>query len=103
VVDALRGAGADVQRFDARDVAAVVAWLAGQQVTSLLVEGGPTLQQAMWDAGLVDRVQWVETPVRLGSGVPAAAALSVARRSLAGSPLALGSDLLMEWDVHRTD
>jgi riboflavin biosynthesis pyrimidine reductase len=44
-------------------------------VQSLMVEGGPVLQQAWIDAGLVDAVQYVQTPVRLGAGVAVAPAL----------------------------
>ena len=31
--------------------------MAGREVTSIIVEGGPTLHEAFWNAGLVDRVQ----------------------------------------------
>jgi len=69
-------------------------------VLSLLVEGGPTLHRAMWDAAVVDRVQIIETPISLGDGVPAflpdANGAAVTRRTF-------GGDRLMEWDVHRTD
>lgn len=68
-------------------------------VLSLLVEGGPALHKAFWDAGLVDRVQIIETPVVLGQGVPAfrppAPPDAQQRR--------IGDDLLIEWHVHRTD
>lgn len=72
--------------------------LAGRGILSLLVEGGPTLHRAFWDAGVVDRVQMIETPVALGRGVEAfrpAAPPDAERRRI-------GDDLLTTWDVHRT-
>jgi diaminohydroxyphosphoribosylaminopyrimidine deaminase/5-amino-6-(5-phosphoribosylamino)uracil reductase len=74
--------------------------LAQRGITSLLVEGGPTLHRAFWNAGVVDRVQIIETPVTLGDGGVAAFRPAVpphARRRR------IGDDLLIEWDVHRTD
>lgn len=80
------------------DIPATLAELARRDVVSLLVEGGPTLHRAFWDAGVVDRVQVVETPVMLGGGVaafrPPAPVDAETRR--------IGDDLLIEWDVHRT-
>jgi diaminohydroxyphosphoribosylaminopyrimidine deaminase/5-amino-6-(5-phosphoribosylamino)uracil reductase len=86
-------------KVTAGDLAGVLRELAGEGVTSLLVEGGPTLQRAFWDAGLADRVQIIETPTRIGDGVPAFRpnVPSDARR------LRIGDDVLIEWDVHRTD
>ncbi|HYN05793.1 MAG TPA: bifunctional diaminohydroxyphosphoribosylaminopyrimidine deaminase/5-amino-6-(5-phosphoribosylamino)uracil reductase RibD [Vicinamibacterales bacterium] len=79
----------------------VLGTLAERQILSLLVEGGPTLQQAFLEAHLVDRLQWITTPTTLGTGVPA-----VCRAGLdAGEPrrIKLGDDVLMEFDVHGTD
>ncbi len=73
---ALRSRGVDVELFESRQLAAVGAFLADRNVQSLLVEGGPTLQQAWIDAGLVDAVQFVRTPAVLGGGVPVAPALA---------------------------
>jgi riboflavin biosynthesis pyrimidine reductase len=42
--------------------------LAHRDVLSVLVEGGPTLHRAFWDAGIVDRVQVIEAPLELGEG-----------------------------------
>ena len=40
-------------------------------VTSVIVEGGPTLHEAFWNAGLVDRVQIYVAPTPLGdAGIP---------------------------------
>lgn len=40
-------------------------------VRSLLVEGGGRLAGVLLDAGLVDRLYWIQAPVLLGGGVPA--------------------------------
>jgi diaminohydroxyphosphoribosylaminopyrimidine deaminase/5-amino-6-(5-phosphoribosylamino)uracil reductase len=101
---ALEQAGATVERFEDRDIAAVLTWLGGRDITSLLLEGGPVLQEAFWMAGLVDRVQWIETPSPLGEGWPAAPALANARAHVPAPRMTiLGNDRLVEWDVHGTD
>lgn len=74
-LEALRRQGVLVERFSDRDLRAVVERLAQREVQSLLVEGGPALQQAWIDAGLVDAVQYVETPLILGAGTPVSPAL----------------------------
>jgi diaminohydroxyphosphoribosylaminopyrimidine deaminase/5-amino-6-(5-phosphoribosylamino)uracil reductase len=87
-------------RVTAETIPAELAWLGANGVTSLLVEGGPALHRAFWDGGFVDRVQIIETPVSLGHGGVAAfrpAAPPHARQRR------IGDDLLIEWDVHRTD
>ncbi len=99
--EALRNAGATVIALpDADPIPAALRMLAERDVLSLLVEGGPTLHRAVWDAGVVDRVQVIETAVALESGirafVPSAAGASVTRHRY-------GADELVEWDVHRTD
>ncbi len=80
-------------------IPAELARLGREGVVSLLVEGGPALHRAFWDAGLVDRVQIIETRVNLGQGVvafrPPAPPGATSRR--------IGDDLLIEWDVHRAD
>jgi diaminohydroxyphosphoribosylaminopyrimidine deaminase/5-amino-6-(5-phosphoribosylamino)uracil reductase len=75
-----------------------LAGLGESGITSLLVEGGPTLHRAFWDAGLVDRVQLIEAPVQLGHGIPAFLP-SVPNDA---SRQRIGDDLLIDWHVHRT-
>lgn len=87
-------------RVTAESVPAELAWLAANNVTSVLVEGGPTLHRAFWDGGFVDRVQVIETPVILGDGGVAAFRPPVPSDARQHR---IGDDLLMEWDVHRTD
>jgi len=98
---ALRAAGATVVPLpDVDAVLFAVRYLAERDVQSLLLEGGPTLHRAFWDADVVDRVQVIEAPLVLGHGVrafvPDVAPDRVSRR-------AHGADVLMEWDVHRPD
>jgi diaminohydroxyphosphoribosylaminopyrimidine deaminase/5-amino-6-(5-phosphoribosylamino)uracil reductase len=96
-VTSLRDRGVDVVLMPARDLAAVAQCLARREVQSLLIEGGPVLQQAWIDAGLVDAVQYVWTPVTLGDGVPAAPALQAWAAGTSGRrTTALGVDTLME-------
>jgi diaminohydroxyphosphoribosylaminopyrimidine deaminase/5-amino-6-(5-phosphoribosylamino)uracil reductase len=99
---ALEAAGATLELFDTPDIRALLARLAGREITLLLVEGGPSLQQAFFDAGVVDRVQRVETPKRLKEGIPAAAGLTPSGDAETHVST-LGVDQLVEWDVYRTD
>jgi diaminohydroxyphosphoribosylaminopyrimidine deaminase / 5-amino-6-(5-phosphoribosylamino)uracil reductase len=77
--------------------------LARLDVQCLLIEGGPTVQAALWEAGLVDYVQLYIAPVWIGpAGVPllprrawSPAALVERRTDL------LGPDVLIEGYVHR--
>ena len=103
-VQILRDAGAEIEVLDARDLGEILRRLAVRNVLSLLVEGGPALQSAFLDAGLVDRIQWIRTPVRLKSGIeafPFSPAGDV--RCAASREVVLGADVLTECDVHRID
>jgi diaminohydroxyphosphoribosylaminopyrimidine deaminase / 5-amino-6-(5-phosphoribosylamino)uracil reductase len=95
---ALEARGARTELFDTRDLPAVLARLGRRGILSLLVEGGPMLQAAFLEAGLVDCVQRVEAPVRLGRGV-AACELHSARAADPPRRRVLGRDTLVEWDV----
>ncbi|MEO6223482.1 MAG: bifunctional diaminohydroxyphosphoribosylaminopyrimidine deaminase/5-amino-6-(5-phosphoribosylamino)uracil reductase RibD [Vicinamibacterales bacterium] len=104
----LRSHGVVLEVFATRDLKAVAERLAERDVQSLLLEGGPSLQQAWLEAGLVDHVQWVIAPVLLGDGVPMVP--SVRTRGEAVERMALGDDELVEFewqesvtDVHRFD
>lgn len=98
---ALETRGVVIDRSGERSLSEVLAHLADRGILSLLVEGGPTLQQAFIGQRLVDRLQWVVTPRNLGSGVPAASrdGLDVEEPRIT----ALGDDVLMEIDVHGSD
>jgi diaminohydroxyphosphoribosylaminopyrimidine deaminase/5-amino-6-(5-phosphoribosylamino)uracil reductase len=105
-LDVLRTAGVEVEVFEARDLTALGRRLAARGVQSLLVEGGPELQEAWCHSAPVDHVQWLRTPQRLTHGIAASAAL-VAWAARARSGLPLGADELFEgaWttDVHGAD
>jgi diaminohydroxyphosphoribosylaminopyrimidine deaminase/5-amino-6-(5-phosphoribosylamino)uracil reductase len=90
--------GVTIEAFEVRDLAPVARWLAERDIVTLLVEGGPALQRGFLDAGLVDRLQWIQTPTALGRGIPAALAVPSD-----GVRRQLGDDLLVEVDVHGTD
>lgn len=100
----LADAGAEVECLDAgRFLRDAFQRLAGRGVTSLVLEGGRLVQEAVWDAGLVDRVQMFVAPVELG---PVGVAWIDRGKIFGGidtlSVRACGPDLVMEADVHRT-
>lgn len=101
--DALAAAGVEFVPVAGPDLREPLAWLGRRDVTSLLVEGGPVLHQAFFDANLVGRVQRVMTPVTLGHGVPEAPGF---QRSFEQARMtqerSFAHDRLVEWDVHRT-
>jgi diaminohydroxyphosphoribosylaminopyrimidine deaminase/5-amino-6-(5-phosphoribosylamino)uracil reductase len=101
-VAALWTAGATIELFDNPDIPALLARLAEREVTLLLVEGGPSLQRAFFEAGVIDRVQRVESPKRLKEGIPAAAGFTPPEDAVTHMTT-LGADRLVEWHVHRTD
>jgi riboflavin biosynthesis pyrimidine reductase len=94
--------GVTFERWGDQPLQFVLTQVGARDVLSLLVEGGPTLQQSFADSGLVDRVQWVETPKKLTTGVRP---FGRQRLKASGSPgtIELGDDVLTEFDVHRID
>jgi len=102
--DRLKIAGAEFELFESRDLGGMLDRLAGRGVQSLLVEAGPELHRAFADADLIDRLQWVRTPTVLGEGIPAVWHPGAGTLASGGThELAIGSDILMESDVHRID
>lgn len=101
-VAALRERGVVVETFPGRDLGSVLERLADRGVLSLLVEGGPSLQEAFARAGLIDRIQRVVTPRRLAGGV-AAAPVVLDPPVPATRTRRLGADILSEFDVHGAD
>ena len=57
--------------FTRGDLTAQLGALYADGITSLLVEGGPTLQQSFIDAGLVDELRIETSPLTIGSGIAA--------------------------------
>ncbi|MFZ4585581.1 MAG: bifunctional diaminohydroxyphosphoribosylaminopyrimidine deaminase/5-amino-6-(5-phosphoribosylamino)uracil reductase RibD [Acidimicrobiia bacterium] len=106
-VDGWRAAGAKVEIVDAWpngvDLLAVLELLAGAGVLQVLVEGGPTLHGALWDAGLVDEFVAYMAPTVLGSdALPALiangpATLADAHRLQFLDSAILGPDIRLRW------
>ena len=94
--------GVTIERWGDETLQTVLKRLAEREVVSLLVEGGPTLQQSFIDAGLVDRLQWIETAKTLTTGVRAPARDNIRAAGLARTTQ-LGDDVLTESDVHGSD
>ena len=75
--EALVAAGAQLEVIDERDVTPenasaaflqdALTRLAGREVLSLIVEGGPVLHGAFWRAGLVDRIELFVSPNAIGA------------------------------------
>ena len=66
-----RAASVATSADGAVDLAEAMAHLGGRGATSVLVEGGPTLLGALFDAGLVDKVVAFVAPVVLGAAAAA--------------------------------
>ena len=95
--------GVTVEQVATRELGPILAGVAARGIVSLLVEGGPRLHAAFFDAGLVDRVQRVVTPHVLGRGLPAAAGMTVPMAPGHARLTTLGADELWEADVHGSD
>jgi diaminohydroxyphosphoribosylaminopyrimidine deaminase / 5-amino-6-(5-phosphoribosylamino)uracil reductase len=100
-VAALERVGALVRVAD--NLPTAVASLLEWDVSTLLVEGGARVHEALWKAGLVDRVHLIVAPRALGSdAIPLFNGYRVARSTLAiltAEPR--GADIWIEADVHR--
>jgi diaminohydroxyphosphoribosylaminopyrimidine deaminase/5-amino-6-(5-phosphoribosylamino)uracil reductase len=102
-VRALERTGATVLAVDAPGVGAALRALTAYEIQSVILEGGPTVQQAAWDEDVVDYVHVYVAPTMLG---PEGVAL-LDGRSLAPATLVeprvvpLGPDVLIEGYVHR--
>jgi len=102
-VRALREAGAEPIVVDGprgEAVRAALAELGRRDVTTLLLEGGPTLAGAFLEAGEVDELRLFYAPLVLGSGRPLieggdVEGLADAERALAVSWERCGDDLLV--------
>jgi diaminohydroxyphosphoribosylaminopyrimidine deaminase/5-amino-6-(5-phosphoribosylamino)uracil reductase len=103
---ALEAAGATIQTIDSRRALETsVASLGTRGTLSMVVEGGPALHKAFWDADLVDRVQILVVPRTIGSaGLPwLGEAVMGSQRIVWEERRPLGDDVLMEGYVHWTD
>jgi diaminohydroxyphosphoribosylaminopyrimidine deaminase/5-amino-6-(5-phosphoribosylamino)uracil reductase len=100
---ALTSAGAELLPIEpAHRVEAALRALAGRGVSSLVVEGGPVLHRAFWDAGVVDRVQIFVAGRHVGpGGIPwLDAAVMSADVVHEQSARPVGDDVLLEGYVH---
>ncbi len=93
-IEALRAAGAEVIACDgerADRVAAALAELGRRELTSVLLEGGPTLAGAFLDAGEIDELRMFIAPVVIGG--------EAARPVIAGRGAARIADATAALDV----
>jgi len=70
-VEALEDKGVEVVRVGSNgsaDLRALLKLLAGRDITSLMVEGGPGIASAVWEHGLVDRLVFYYAPMIIGGG-----------------------------------
>jgi len=108
---ALVRAGAEVVRVEGEarvDLDRMLRELARREISSLLLEGGPTLAGALWQAGLVDRVVVFVAPKLLGDAgaLPMLDAGAVTRMSeavsLAGARVRrIGADIMISGTPER--
>ncbi len=85
------------------DLGELMEVLSQHDVLHALVEGGPTLEAALIDAGLADEAAWLVAPVVLGAGPVALPPLARQAGLAVRSVTVLGEDVLVEGglDVHR--
>jgi diaminohydroxyphosphoribosylaminopyrimidine deaminase/5-amino-6-(5-phosphoribosylamino)uracil reductase len=87
------------------EVRQAVETLAAMDINALLIEGGPTLHRAVWDAGVVDRVHLYVTPRILGAAGVRWLPDGVMPISLMDHRCAVpvGEDVFIEAYVHGSD
>jgi diaminohydroxyphosphoribosylaminopyrimidine deaminase/5-amino-6-(5-phosphoribosylamino)uracil reductase len=101
LVDA--GASLECVEADGPFLLGTLRRLARREITSLVLEGGPTLHAAFWKAGLVDRLELFITPQFLRpAGVPWDVPGIGTMASLVDATVSvLGEDVRIEGYVHR--
>jgi diaminohydroxyphosphoribosylaminopyrimidine deaminase/5-amino-6-(5-phosphoribosylamino)uracil reductase len=110
-VGALREAGARIEVLDTGESPAATPLhsafrrLADAGVTSVIVEGGASLHQAVWTAGLVDRVQIFVSPRPAGAAGVRWLPYEIfdVSRLAEAAAAPVGDDVLIEGYVHRAD
>jgi len=63
--------GSAVQVLTADNIQKALEALRKMDIRSIFVEPGARLAAVMLDAGVVDRIYWIQTPILLGRGAPA--------------------------------
>ncbi len=104
--DALLAAGAELLETVDGSIGSAIRALGDRGLMSLLLEGGPAVQQAAWDAGMIDRVMLFVSPMVVGPGgvpllPPSTHFASFALDRRRAEPC--GADVLITGDVHRAD
>jgi len=103
-LDALRERGAELIYADgstgAERVTGALTELGRREVTSVFLEGGPTLAKAFMSAGEVDEARFFYAPLLVGGGTPAPARsepgpVAEASRALAATSRVVGPDVLI--------
>lgn len=104
-VRALAEAGAQVELIAGdRPLRGALERLAALGICSLVVEGGPCLHRAFWDAGLVDRIEVFQTPRELGPEGVRWLPLSVLDSAITERcTRRAGEDVVIDAYVHRPD
>jgi diaminohydroxyphosphoribosylaminopyrimidine deaminase/5-amino-6-(5-phosphoribosylamino)uracil reductase len=102
---ALARAGARLLQAPRHDLPSALRVLGAEGVTSLLLEGGPKVHAAAWEAGVVDRVRLYVSPAVFGAGgVPWFVTSASVRLALDDVDVRMvGPDECTEGYVHRTD
>jgi diaminohydroxyphosphoribosylaminopyrimidine deaminase / 5-amino-6-(5-phosphoribosylamino)uracil reductase len=103
-VATLEGAGATVLSLEPEaSLESALRRLCGLGITSMIVEGGPQMHRAFWDADLIDRVQIFVTDRVIGSRGTGWLESRVMSSERIGehSATPVGPDVLLEGYVHR--
>jgi diaminohydroxyphosphoribosylaminopyrimidine deaminase/5-amino-6-(5-phosphoribosylamino)uracil reductase len=102
-VRTLTDAGATVTALESTDIGAALRRLASDQIMSLVLEGGPAVQRAAWEAGVVDCVHLYVAPLTLGPTGVMWLPLDIVATLVETREERLGPDTFTEGYVHRTD
>lgn len=97
-LDALRGAGVEVLVAD--ELPSALGTLGSRQITSLLLEGGPTLARSFLDAGELDQLRLFIAPLVAGSAdlpplIAGPGGIGAAANPIAVEHETVGADLLI--------
>jgi diaminohydroxyphosphoribosylaminopyrimidine deaminase/5-amino-6-(5-phosphoribosylamino)uracil reductase len=101
-VNELTSVGATVHAVEPADAASALQQLGSLQIVSLVLEGGPTLQAAAWEAGVVDCVHLYVAPVTVGSAGVKWLPTEILSTLVETREQQLGGDTFTEGYVHRT-
>jgi diaminohydroxyphosphoribosylaminopyrimidine deaminase/5-amino-6-(5-phosphoribosylamino)uracil reductase len=103
--EALESLGVRLLIAPTHDLTSALTVLSNEGITSLLLEGGPTLHRAAWEAEVVDRVRIYVSPTEFGRrGVRWFRARSTVVESLDELDVRMvGPDECTDGYVHRID